>query len=132
MTPRIIACDRQSNPVLQNYLEDSTALLVRSIQPLVNTIRNPASASDPTSESTISEYIRSISDTVQDIVGRTNDAVYELRRDIVGPCLQKHAPPVTAVLENCRSELTKPGLPKQAMPPIAFKIARATKVIDPK
>lgn len=94
----------------------------------MNTVRNPASGT-PSSEAAIAEYIRNINETVQDIVGRTKDAVYELRRDAAGPALQKHTPAVTAVLESCRAELTKAGLPKQAMPPIAFKIARATKVI---
>ena len=94
----------------------------------MNTIRNPA-AGTSNSQATIAEYIRSINSTVQDIVGRTNDAVYELRRDTTGPALQKHTPAVTTVLDNCRNELTSPGLPKQAMPPIAFKIARATKVL---
>lgn len=91
-------------------------------------MRNPA-AGTPSSEAAISQYISRINDTVQEIVGRTNDAVYELRRDAAGPALQKHTPAVTAILESCRSELNKPGLNKQLMPPIAFKIARATKVI---
>ncbi|KAF2425782.1 hypothetical protein EJ08DRAFT_382805 [Tothia fuscella] len=109
----------------KNYLEDSTAVLVRSIQPLVNTIRT-GGANDPSADATISAYIREISVTVNDIVRKTNEAVYELQDS----ALQKHAPPVAKALEICSTELIKLSEEKNgndSLPPIAFRIARATK-----
>jgi hypothetical protein len=89
---------------------------------LVNTVRS-GSIDDPA----ITEYIRDISATVQDIVVKTNEAVYELR----DPALEKHAPPVIKVLENSSMELVRlddEDQDKNALPPVAFRIARATKV----
>jgi hypothetical protein len=99
---------------------------VRSIQPLVNTIRTP-SANNANPDAAIAEYIRDINGTVQDIVFKTNESIFELQN----PALSKHAPPVVKVLENSASELVKLNQEKKSkdqLPPIAFRIARATKV----
>jgi hypothetical protein len=64
---------------------------------------------------------------VQDIVFKTNESVYELQN----AALSKHAPPVVKVLENSASELARlndENKSKDQLPPIAFRIARATKV----
>lgn len=105
----------------KNYLEDSTALLVRSIQPLVNTIR---SSPDP-SESIVAEYVRDIDSTVSDIVTKTNMALADLKN----PALGKHAPPVVSVLKDTVAELnrTMNGGQLDRLPPLAFRVARATK-----
>ena len=43
--------------------------------------------------------------------------------------LAKHAPPVVQVLEECKEQLVRLGNDgeRTRMPPVAFKIARATK-----
>ncbi|KIV99617.1 uncharacterized protein PV09_08683 [Verruconis gallopava] len=102
----------------KNFLDDSTALLVRSIQPLVNSVRS-GSADD----TVINEYIREISLTVEDITEKTNSAVAE----VGNLALRKHAPPVIKVLEKSRIELNQERNNKEKLPPIAFRIARATK-----
>jgi hypothetical protein len=64
---------------------------------------------------------------VQDIVSKTNEAVYELQ----DPALQKHAPPVVKALEGSSAELVRLHEERKgndSLPPIAFRIARATKV----
>jgi predicted nucleic acid-binding Zn-ribbon protein len=103
----------------KNFLDDSTALLVRSIQPLVSTVRSGA-----VDDQTINEYIRDISMTVEDITDKTNAAVLESGN----PALKKHAPPVIKVLEKSRIELNQERNSKDKLPPVAFRIARATKV----
>jgi hypothetical protein len=111
---------------LKNYLEDSTAVLVRSIQPLVNTIRAPnTNYANP--NSIVADYVRDINSTVQDIVAKTNNAVYELQN----PALSRHAPPVVKVLESNAAQLVQlmeENKGNELLPPIAFRIARATKV----
>jgi len=95
---------------------------VRSIQPLVNIIRSGGG-----DDAAITEYIRDIDATVQDIASKTNTAIIELR----DTALQKHAPPVIKFLESNSADLVRlneEGKPKDALPPVAFKIARATKV----
>jgi len=106
----------------KNYLEDTTAVLVRSIQPLVNTIRSAPSPDDPT---IIADYTREISMTVQDIVDKTNAAVADLK----DAALSKHAPPVIKALEGTCSTLVSNHERGEigAIPPAAFRIARATK-----
>jgi hypothetical protein len=114
-----------TNPY-QNYLEDSTAILVRSIQPLVNTIRT-GGRNNPSADAAIANYIRDINTTVKDIVVKSNEAVYELQNS----ALQKHAPPVVKALETSSAELVRLSEGKKgndSLPPIAFRIARATKV----
>ena len=105
----------------KNFLDDSTALLVRSIQPLVSTVRS-GSADDQT----INEYIRDISMTVEDITEKTNAAILET----ASPALKRHAPPVIKVLEKSRIELNQERNSKDKLPPVAFRIARATKVCN--
>ena len=109
----------------KNYLEDTTAILVRSIQPLVNTIRGPPSPDDG---AMIAEYTRDISMTVQDIVTKTNAAVTDLK----DPALSKHAPPVIKALEATCGDLLRHSETGDIdrIPPTAFKIARATKVCE--
>ncbi|KAL5428806.1 hypothetical protein PMIN07_011316 [Paraphaeosphaeria minitans] len=109
----------------KNYLEDQTALLVQSIQPLVNLVRsNPVST--PADEQQIDYYIQDISRAVQDTGSRTYDAV----RELSSPALKKHAVPVVEVLEDCRQDLLAmdiAGGGRENIPPLAFKTARALK-----
>ncbi|KAF1978957.1 hypothetical protein BU23DRAFT_498021 [Bimuria novae-zelandiae CBS 107.79] len=109
----------------KNYLEDQTALLVQSIQPLVNLIRsNPGSS--PADEQQIEDYIQDISRAVQDTGNRTYDAVNELS----SPALKKHAIPVVEVLEDCRQDMLAMDIGvggRERIPPLAFKTARALK-----
>jgi len=102
---------------LKNYLDDQSSLLVQSIQPLVNIIR-----SQPSNTSDIEAYVSQISQTVEDIRLRTNDAIDSTRNE----ALNKHAPPVVAVLEDCRRGLQESRQDK--MPGFAFRIARGMKV----
>ena len=89
---RAIRSDR-----LQNYLDDQTALLVQSIQPLVHMIRT-TSISNPADEQQVSDYIQDISRAVQDTASRTQEAV----RELANPALKKHAIPVIEILEDCK------------------------------
>jgi predicted nuclease with TOPRIM domain len=109
----------------KNYLEDQTALLVQSIQPLVNMIRS-SPASSPADEQQIYEYIQDIAQAVEDTGTRTYDAVGKLGN----PALKKHALPVVRVLDECRVALTgvDVGGERERIPPLAFKTARALKV----
>lgn len=110
---------------MQNYLEDQTALLVQSIQPLVNLIRsNPVST--PADEQQIYDYIQDISRAVEDTGNRTYDAVDQLG----DPALKKHAIPVIDVLDECRQSMLAVdirGGGRERVPPLAFKTARALK-----
>ncbi|KAH7406628.1 hypothetical protein DE146DRAFT_398792 [Phaeosphaeria sp. MPI-PUGE-AT-0046c] len=109
----------------KNYLEDQTALLVQSIQPLVNIIRS-SPTSTPADEQQIYEYIRDISNAVEDTGNRTYDAVEKLSN----PALKKHALPVVDVLEDCRQNMLAVdvrGGGRDKIPPLAFKTARALK-----
>jgi G protein-coupled receptor kinase-interacting protein 1 len=122
-TPQILGMLRENGiEEFKNYLEDSTALLVRSIQPLVNTIRNGGGANDA---AVIADYVREIDSTVQDIVAKTNVALADLK----DPALTKHAPPVVNVLQTTVQELRRTQVTQQLgnIPPLAFKVARATK-----
>ncbi|CAO2649695.1 Nn.00g009870.m01.CDS01 [Neocucurbitaria sp. VM-36] len=109
----------------KNYLEDQTALLVQSIQPLVNLIRsNPVST--PADEQQIYDYIQDISQAVEDTGNRTYDAVNQLSN----PALKKHAIPVVEVLDDCRQSMLAVdvrGGGRERIPPLAFKTARALK-----
>jgi hypothetical protein len=109
----------------KNYLEDQTALLVQSIQPLVNIIRS-APTSTPADEEQIYEYIQDISQAVEDTGNRTYDAVSKLSN----PALKKHALPVVEVLEDCRQSMLAVDMRggRDKIPPLAFKTARALKV----
>jgi predicted nucleic acid-binding Zn-ribbon protein len=110
----------------KNYLEDQTALLVQSIQPLVNIIRSSPS-STPADEQQIYEYIQDISQAVEDTGNRTYDAVNKLSN----PALKKHAIPVVEVLDDCRQNMLAVGVRgggRDKIPPLAFKTARALKV----
>ncbi|KAJ4351961.1 component of the polarisome [Didymosphaeria variabile] len=109
----------------KNYLEDQTALLVQSIQPLVNLIRSNA-VSTPADEQKIDDYIQDISRAVQDTGIRSYDAVKELS----SPALKKHAIPVVEVLEDCRQDMLAMDIGeggRERIPPLAFKTARALK-----
>ncbi|KAF1955033.1 hypothetical protein CC80DRAFT_110679 [Byssothecium circinans] len=108
----------------KNYLEDQTALLVQSIQPLVNLIRNTPNPT-PADEQQINGYIQDISQAVQDTASRTYDAVKELSN----PALKKHATPVVELLEDCRQNMLAVDIRDggDRIPPLAFKTARALK-----
>jgi hypothetical protein len=110
----------------KNFLDDSTALLVRSIQPLVSTIRSASNNpnSNPDVDELINGYIRDISLTVEEIVGKTEEAV----RETGSVSLKRHALPVVKVLEMSRIELNVGRNSREGLPPVAFRIARATKV----
>lgn len=103
--------------MVQNYLEDQSSLLVQSIQPLVNIIR-----SQPSNTSDIKAYVSQISQAVADIRLRSNDAIDFARNE----ALNKHAPPVVGVLEDCRQGLQESR--QDTMPGFAFRIARGMKV----
>ncbi|KAF1846070.1 uncharacterized protein K460DRAFT_119468 [Cucurbitaria berberidis CBS 394.84] len=109
----------------KNYLEDQTALLVQSIQPLVNLIRsNPVST--PADEQQIYDHIQDISQAVEDTGNRTYTAVNQLSN----PALKKHAIPVVEVLDDCRQSMLAVdirGGGRERIPPLAFKTARALK-----
>ncbi|KAJ8109324.1 hypothetical protein OPT61_g7545 [Boeremia exigua] len=109
----------------KNYLEDQTALLVQSIQPLVNLIRsNPEST--PSEEQQIYGYIQDISRAVDD----TGDRTYEAVKQLSNPALQKHAIPVVQVLDDCRRDMLDIDIRnggREKAPPLAFKTARALK-----
>jgi predicted nucleic acid-binding Zn-ribbon protein len=110
----------------KNYLEDQTALLVQSIQPLVNIIRSSPN-STPADEQQIYDYIQDISQAVEDTANRTYDAVNKLSN----PALKKHAIPVVEVLDDCRQNMLAidvRGGGRDKIPPLAFKTARALKV----
>jgi arginine decarboxylase-like protein len=85
----------------------------------VNTVRSGAA-----DDQAINEYIRDISATVEEITEKTNTAVSESGNS----ALKKHAPPVIKVLEKSRIELNQERNSKDRLPPVAFRIARATKV----
>ncbi|KAH3904286.1 hypothetical protein HBI56_008710 [Parastagonospora nodorum] len=109
----------------KNYLEDQTALLVQSIQPLVNLIRS-SPTSTPADEQQIYEYIQDIAQAVEDTGNRTYDAVNKLSN----PALKKHAIPVVEVLDDCRQSMVTvdvSGGGRDKIPPLAFKTARALK-----
>ncbi|KAH8721558.1 hypothetical protein GQ44DRAFT_623001 [Phaeosphaeriaceae sp. PMI808] len=109
----------------KNYLEDQTALLVQSIQPLVNIIRS-SPTSTPEDERDIYDFIQDISLAVQDTGNKTYDAVNKLSN----PALKKHALPVVEVLEDCRQNMLAVdirGGGRDKIPPLAFKTARALK-----
>jgi hypothetical protein len=111
---------------LQNYLEDQTALLVQSIQPLVNLIRSNA-ISTPADEQQIYDYIQDIAQAVEDTGNKTYDAVDQLGNS----ALKKHAIPVVDVLDECRQSMLGVdirGGGRERIPPLAFKTARALKV----
>jgi hypothetical protein len=122
--PQILGMLRENGiEEFKNYLEDSTALLVRSIQPLVNIIRNGNTNVD--NSNIIGDYVRDIDNTVQDIVAKTNIALADLKE----PALSKHAPPVVnslkvTVQELCRAQTSGQ---RERIPPLAFRVARATK-----
>lgn len=109
----------------KNYLEDQTALLVQSIQPLVNLIRsNPVSS--PSEEQQIYDYIQDISQAVEDTGSKTYDAVSLLSN----AALKKHALPVVEILDDCRQDMLSVDLRgggREKIPPLAFKTARALK-----
>ena len=116
---------RITNPA-QNYLEDQTALLVQSIQPLVNLVRSSPD-STPAEEQQIYNYIQDISRAVDDTGDRTYDAVKQL----ANPALQKHAIPIIQVLDDCRRDMLEIDIRnggREKIPPLAFKTARALKV----
>jgi Spa2 homology domain (SHD) of GIT len=123
-TPQILGMLRENGiEEFKNYLEDSTALLVRSIQPLVNTIRNGSPKGND--DQVVADYIRDIDGTVQDIVTKTNAALADLK----DPALSKHAPPVVKALQGTVQDLqrTYSSGQRDRIPPLAFKVARATK-----
>ncbi|KAL1636287.1 component of the polarisome [Neofusicoccum ribis] len=112
---------------IKDYLEDQTTDLVNSIQPLVQEIRSsPAGA--PLPEQNIQQHINDINRTVYDIGSKTREAVSNTRNG----ALAKHATPVVDLLEDCREGLlsaldeNEAGM-REKIPPLAFKIARATK-----
>ncbi|CAA9960847.1 GIT SHD domain containing protein [Pyrenophora teres f. maculata] len=109
----------------KNYLEDQTALLVQSIQPLVNLIRSTPDSS-PADEQQIYQYIQDISRAVDDTGNKTYDAVNQ----ISNPALKKHTIPVVEVLDECRQNMLAVDIRdggRERIPPLAFKIARALK-----
>lgn len=79
----------------------------------------------------VTAFVRDIDNTVHDIASKTNAAIADLR----DAALAKHAPPVIKTLEatsadlvRLNNEISASGKAGDALPPVAFKIARATKV----
>ena len=109
----------------KDYLDDQTALLVQSIQPLVDMIRSTRSFTRD-DEQQVSKHLQEISHAVQDITSRTYDAVQQLS----SPALKKHAVPVVEVLEDCRQDILAVDVlnGRDQISPLAFKTARAMKV----
>ncbi|KAF2095424.1 hypothetical protein NA57DRAFT_59434 [Rhizodiscina lignyota] len=104
----------------KTYLEDQTALLVQNIQPLVNTIRSGSK-----NDAAIDQYVNEISKAIMDVGEKTRETISASGND----SLERHGPPVVEVLEECRRGLVtrQEKGDRQGMPPIAFRIARATK-----
>ena len=98
-----------------------------NIQPLVHTIRStPSGASlSAADEQRMNQHVSEISRVVNDIASRTNEAIDGVA-DTASAALVKHADPVVRVLEQCRKGLTA-ARRKEDMPPLAFRVARATK-----
>jgi hypothetical protein len=122
-TPQILGMLRENSiEEFKNHLEDSTALLVRAIQPMVSTIRNGASS--PADRAIVADYIRDIETTVQDIIATTNKAL----RDLKDPALSRHVPPVANALEETVFELKGTAMQGlERVPPVAFRVARVVK-----
>lgn len=114
----------------RDYLEESTSMLIQSIQPLVNTLRSGndnAAASEPS----IQKYISSISHIVEEVCQNSDASVRAAGQDESGKAIHKHMPPVISALEEARIALqtmAKDAAKREQAPPLAFKIARATKV----
>ncbi|KAF2748382.1 hypothetical protein M011DRAFT_441760 [Sporormia fimetaria CBS 119925] len=109
----------------KNYLDDQTALLVQSIQPLVHMIRS-GPVSSPADEQQVSDHMQDISRAVQDTVSRTREAVV----DLGNAALKKHTVPVVEVLATCRQNLLAVDVREggqEKIPPLAFKTARTMK-----
>ena len=110
----------------QNYLDEQTDRLVKSIQPLVDVIRsNPAST--PAQEQQIDNFLNDISRTIQDTATKTYDTV----QTATNPALKKHAVPVVEVLEECRKNLMEIDVVnggRERISQLAFKTARTMKV----
>ncbi|KAK8251134.1 cell polarity protein-like protein [Phyllosticta capitalensis] len=112
---------------IKTYLQDQTTDLVNSIQPLVQDIRS-APSNGPLPQSSIDTHVNEISRTVYEISYKTREAI----ENVHNPALSKHAKPVVEVLEDCREDLVQAsgdneGIQREKIPPLAFKIARATK-----
>jgi hypothetical protein len=115
---------------------------VRSIQPLVSTIRSPGAGGAAAAAGPIAEHVRSIAATVGAVVARTEDALADGgaggggRPDggATAAALRRHCPPVLAALEGAVAEMLAAqqgragaGGGVERIPPVAFRIARATK-----
>ncbi|KAF2090000.1 hypothetical protein K490DRAFT_35888 [Saccharata proteae CBS 121410] len=115
---------------IKNYLEDQTTDLVNSIQPLVHSIRSTPTGL-PLSEQTetaIENYVNDISRIVGNIGHKTREAIESLDN----AALVRHAGPVVEVLDDCREGLLQAVAEQESnkrekIPPLAFKVARATK-----
>ncbi|KAK8151705.1 cell polarity protein-like protein [Phyllosticta citrichinensis] len=112
---------------IKTYLQDQTTGLVNSIQPLVQEIRT-APSNGPLPQSNIDTYVNDISRTVYEISYKTREAI----ENVHNPALSKHAKPVVELLEDSREGLVQAsgdneGIQREKIPPLAFKIARATK-----
>ncbi|KAF2755355.1 hypothetical protein EJ05DRAFT_488137 [Pseudovirgaria hyperparasitica] len=109
----------------KNYLDDQTAVLVHSIQPLVHSIRSKPSNMPLTTdeEEAIIDHVNNISRNVIDTAARTHRTMETSNN----AALSKHAPPVINVLEDCKDLLLDAEGQREKIPPLAFKIARAMK-----
>ncbi|KAF2801696.1 uncharacterized protein BDZ99DRAFT_469433 [Mytilinidion resinicola] len=113
---------------LRTYLDDQTALLVQSIQPLVHAIRSlPPSAVIPEQDSLqLSNYISDIGQAVQDTALKVQESVAALK----DPALKKHALPVVETLQDCRTGIMNVDVRtegRKEVPPLAFRTAKAMK-----
>ncbi|KAI9659025.1 MAG: component of the polarisome [Bathelium mastoideum] len=132
---------RKGDPGLEDlkvFIDDQTATLVSSIQPLVSTIRSVSNSSSAIDLAPIQSHIASIANTVDDIVTATSDAMrapsFSTETSVsaaTAATLEKHTGPILRVLEECRVGLLEAGEEREGIrgkvPGLAFKIARGTK-----
>jgi hypothetical protein len=116
---------------LKIYLEDQTENLVQSIQALVGSIRG-------------GDGMHSIRDHIEDIasvVGKVVDSTETAINSTGNPSLRDRGEPITRKLSDCRARLLNAGVDGEnirdapamkefsnKLPPLAFEIARETKV----
>lgn len=117
------------------YLEDQTEDLVQAVQALVSGIRSNAGPA------IVRDYIGDIAGIVENVVSLTTTAIEDARSASLRAALREKGQPVVDKLSDCRTLLLEastegdgigdPTLYKtftSKLPPMAFEIARETKV----
>jgi hypothetical protein len=107
-------------------LEEDNAVLVRSIQPLVNTIRSGGPPSSATS-AIIGSHLSAIDVVVRQIVQRV-EATSASGQSVKKQALAKHSRPVLDALQETMWELAKQAdRDEEGLPRLAFRVPRLTK-----